>query len=86
MPRYCFECENCNKNWEAVIPVDKISRHKEFCKNCNSQANRDYFTEGANVVPPQKTLGSRADKNSKNMSLDNQKAIVESNRSGEKLK
>lgn len=84
MPRYCFECEKCKKNWEAHVGMTEISDHVEYCK-CGAKANRDYSAESAFLIPPQKTLGSRADKNSSRMSSDQKQRIIETNRSGEKL-
>lgn len=64
--------------------MSQISDHEEKCK-CGARANRDYAEESAFLVPPQKTLGSRADKNSRRMSEDYKKKIVETNRSGDPL-
>lgn len=77
MPTYCFRCEQCNCVFEISLLMCE-SHLIEPCPKCNKSNNvcRDYQEEGASLIPPQKTLGSRADKNSKRFSEDQKNHLL----------
>lgn len=76
---YSFECEKCEEKFEISVDMDKIIGYKAKCPSCKSQKTyRDYRADGVRLKPPDKTLGSYADK--KKMSDEAKLNILNKNR------
>ncbi len=66
---YDFCCENCARVFDIVCSIDEVSSQKPKCPNCKSgNTNRNWSS--VTLFGPNKTLGSLADKNTKDMSQD----------------
>ena len=76
---YSFECEKCEGKFELSVEMDKIVGFKAKCPHCKSSRTfRDYRSDNVSLKPPDKTVGSWADKNK--MSDDTKLHILNQNR------
>ena len=82
---YSFECEKCEGKFEKCVSMDKIVGYRAKCPYCKSSKTfRDYEADNVQFAPPQRTLGSLADKNK--MSIEAQRKIVENRGNGQQPK
>lgn len=88
MPVYSFTCNaekgGCGHVYEEEMSMDKISKYKAVCPQCKKK--KSYINYTTNIIPPSKTLGMLADKNSDKMSEDYKSHLLDKNNEYKKKK
>lgn len=77
MPTYTYSCEHCEASFEISKEMNKAAE-PEFCPQCLEKMVRDYVADNVRFIEPQKTIGSYADKNSKNFTQEQKDHITDS--------